>query len=67
MQRKICTIGWDGRSNPIYRFYDELRMSDHIRTRPTPEQVLEQFPTAMYYLATFQRVPLGDAIKFHIN
>lgn len=48
MTRKIEVIGWDGRSNAIYRFYDELNLPDHMCTRPTVPEILDQFPEANY-------------------
>lgn len=39
MERVIVVVGWDGRSNPIYRFYDELDLPDHMRSRPSVEEV----------------------------
>lgn len=37
--RKVVTVGWDGASQPMYRFYDEMPLPDHMRARPTPEQI----------------------------
>lgn len=29
---EIVTVGWDGRSQPMLRFRDELRLPDHLRS-----------------------------------
>lgn len=29
---EIVTVGWDGRSQPMLRFRDELHLSDHLRS-----------------------------------
>lgn len=59
--RKITIVGWDGRSNAMYRFEDELKLSDWARTYPSLEQVLEQFPNAKWCNSQFEVVPLRDA------
>lgn len=37
--REVVIVRWSGSNQPIYRFYDELALSDHMRTFPTPKQV----------------------------
>lgn len=64
---KIVVIGWDGRSNPIYRFYRDIenKVPDHMRPVPSIPEILEQYPGAMYYTSEvvngeFKRVKLAD-------
>jgi hypothetical protein len=66
MEKKIVVIGWDGRSNPIYRFYRDIKhkVPDHMRPVPTIPEILEEYPDSMYYMPDFTRVKLADlAIK----
>jgi hypothetical protein len=37
--REIVCIGWDGRTQPIYRFHDELALPDHMRARPSESDI----------------------------
>lgn len=62
-KRDIVIIGWDGRSNSIYRFYDELSMPAHMRAQPTIPEILEKFPEAQYTNGKFQQVPLASLLK----
>lgn len=66
--RKIIVLGWDGRSNPIYRYQDELRrMPDHMRSIPPKEAILAQFPNATWTTADYQRIPLAQAYLHGVN
>lgn len=62
MARKIVVIGWDGRSNPMYRYYDQLGKSDHMRDKPTVTEVVEQFPEARYTRADYSVIDLKDLV-----
>lgn len=31
-QRSVTQVGWDGISQPIYRYTDEMHLSDHLRS-----------------------------------
>lgn len=57
--RKIIILGWDGRSNAMYRFEDEIGLSDWKRAVPSIDQILEQFPDAKWCSPEFKMVPLG--------
>ncbi len=61
MSRKIVIVGWDGRSNPIYRFDDELRKPAYLRSFPTVPEILEQFPEANF--TTAELTPDGKTFK----
>lgn len=61
--REIVSVGLDGRSNSIWIYYDELKLSSYMRNTPTMAEILEQHSTAMYYDRTFNRVPLADSVK----
>ncbi len=65
--RKIITIGWDGRSNPIYRYEDEMKRSDHRRDRPSIHEILEQYPNATYCNADFKTVPLAELLNCRLT
>ncbi len=61
---KIVSIGWDGRSNPIYRFYRDIehKVPDHMRPVPSIPEIIEQYPNAMYYMPDFTRVKLSSLV-----
>ena len=61
--RRIVVVGWDGRSNPIYRFHDQLKRPDHARDWPTTAEVLAQYPEAKYTTAQWVTMPLAQAAK----
>jgi hypothetical protein len=60
MNREIVSVGWDGRSNPMYRYRDELALPDHMRARPLLSEVLAQHPDATWINARFERVSLAS-------
>ena len=39
VRRQLVVTGWDAQSKPIYRYRDELNLADHLRERPTAEDI----------------------------
>jgi hypothetical protein len=64
MQKKIVCIGWDGRSNPIYRFYRDIenKVPDHMRPVPSIPEILVEHPDSEYYMPDFTRVKLSSLV-----
>jgi hypothetical protein len=45
-QRAIVAIGWGAHSEPLWRYQDELKLSAHMRTIPSSEEIREQHGAA---------------------
>lgn len=57
---EIVITGWDGRSNPIYAYRADLALPAHERRAVPVRAVLSQYPDALYWTPSFERVLLRD-------